>query len=609
MNARKRVLSQTHCTQIPQSIRNSLFSAAIDSPHSNSPFLPKPPSILATGLLKSYFERGLIREARTLFDEMPERDVVAWTTMISGYTSCKLHGRAWVVFSEMMRYADVRPNEFTLSSTLKACKGINSSSCGASVHGLVVKQGMSGSVYVANALLDVYATCFVNMDEASAVFHEIREKNDVSWTTLIAGYTHRGDGYMGLNVFRRMLLEEGELNSFSFSIAVRACASIPSCTYGKQLHAAIVKHGLDFNLPVMNSVLDMYCRCSSLNDAKQCFHEMIPKDSITWNTLIAGYEKSDPYESISTYSNMESEGLSPNCFTFSSIVAAVANLAILSSGEQIHGRIIKRGLRGDLELNNALIDMYAKSGNIVSAHRIFDKMPRKNLVSWTSMMIGYGSHGYGNEAVDFFEEMVKFRVRPDRIAFMAVLNACSHAGLVDKGIKYFISMVGDYNITPDLEIFGCVVDLLGRAGRVEEAFKLIESMPFDPDESVWGTFLGACKAHNHPDLGRLAIRKVLALKPKLPATYVVLSNIYAAYGKWGDSAKMRKLMRRMATKKEAGSSSVEIKNQNYSFVAGDKMGSHMDCVDEVMKILVEHMRDTRFIPDLDFFIHDLEDGT
>ncbi|KAK4739409.1 hypothetical protein R3W88_003106 [Solanum pinnatisectum] len=608
MNARK-LVSQTHCTQIPQTIKNSLLCAAIDPPHSNPPFVPKPPSILATGLLKSYFERGLIREARTLFDEMPERDVVAWTTMISGYTSCNLHGRAWVVFCEMMRYTDVRPNEFTLSCTLKACKGINSYSHGALVHGLVLKQGMSGSIYVSNALLDVYATCCVNMDEASAVFQEIREKNDVSWTTLIAGYTHCGDGYMGLNVFRRMLSEDGESNPFSFSIAVRACASVHSCTYGKQLHAAIAKHGLDFNLPVMNSILDMYCRCNSLNDAKQCFHEMTQRDSITWNTLIAGYEKSDPYESISTYSRMELEGLSPNCFTFSSIIAAVANLAILSCGEQIHGRIIKRGLGGNLELDNALIDMYAKSGNIGSARRIFDKMPTKNLVSWTSMMIGYGSHGYGNEAVDFFEEMVKFRVRPDRIAFVAVLNACSHAGLVDKGVRYFMSMVGDYNIAPDPEIFGCLVDLLGRAGRVEEAFKLIESMPFDPDESVWGTLLGACKAHNHPDLGTLAIRKVLALKPKIAATYVILSNIYAADGKWGDSAKMRKLMRRMATKKEAGRSSVEIKNQNYSFVAGDKMGSHMDCVDEVVKILVEHMRHTRYIPDLDFFIHDLEDGT
>ncbi|KAH0783117.1 hypothetical protein KY290_002715 [Solanum tuberosum] len=608
MNARK-LVSQTHCTQIPQTIKNSLLCAAIDPPHSNPPFVPKPPSILATGLLKSYFERGLIREARTLFDEMPERDVVAWTTMISGYTSCNLHGRAWMVFCEMMRCTDVHPNEFTLSSTLKACKGINSYSHGALVHGLVLKQGMSGSIYVSNALLDVYATCCVDMDEASAVFQEIREKNDVSWTTLIAGYTHRGDGYMGLNVFRRMLSEEGESNPFSFSIAVRACASVHSCTYGKQLHAAIAKHGLDFNLPVMNSILDMYCRCNSLNDAKQCFHEMTQRDSITWNTLIAGYEKSDPYESISTYSHMELEGLSPNCFTFSSIIAAVANLAILSCGEQIHGRIIKRGLGGNLELDNALIDMYAKSGNIGSARRIFDKMPTKNLVSWTSMMIGYGSHGYGNEAVDFFEEMVKFRVRPDRIAFVAVLNACSHAGLVDKGVRYFMSMIGDYNIAPDPEIFGCLVDLLGRAGRVEEAFKLIESMPFDPDESVWGTLIGACKTHNHPDLGTLAIRKVLALKPKIAATYVILSNIYAADGKWGDSAKMRKLMRRMATKKEAGRSSVEIKNQNYSFVAGDKMGSHMDCVDEVVKILIEHMRDTRYIPDLDFFIHNLEDGT
>lgn len=196
-------LSKTVSHFIPQTIRNSL-SWNLNSP--NPRFFPKPPSFLATNLLKSYFDKGLIREARTLFDEMPERDVVAWTAMISGYTSCNLYPRAWTVFYEMMRDTSVHPNEFTFSSTLKACKGMESLSCGASVHGLVIKHGKHGSMYVANALLDVYSTLSPSMRDACLVFSEISEKNDVSWTTMIAGYTHRGNGYCGLQVFKQMLL-------------------------------------------------------------------------------------------------------------------------------------------------------------------------------------------------------------------------------------------------------------------------------------------------------------------------------------------------------------------------------------------------------------------
>ncbi|KAK2991766.1 hypothetical protein RJ640_015500 [Escallonia rubra] len=508
----------------------------------------------------------------------------------------------------MLREGADDPNAYTLSSALKACKGMKSLPCGSLVHGLAVKHGMGGSVYVDNALLDMYATCCVTMDDACVVFRDMREKNDVSWTTLITGYTHRGYGYGGLRIFRQMLMEGVEPSSFSFSIAVRACTSISSCTHGKQIHGAVYKHGLDSNVPVMNSILDMYCRCSSLCEASHCFHDMTQRDLITWNTLIAGYEKAEPNESLYLFSQMESGGFSANCFTFTSVIAACANLAVLGCGQQVHGGIFRRGLDGNLALANALIDMYAKCGSIVDSRRIFGEMSCRDLVSWTSMMIGYGSHGYGKEAVELFNKMVSSGVRPDRIVFMAVLSACSHAGLVDEGLCYFQSMSGDYKITPNQEIYGCVVDLLGRGGRVEKAYELIESMPFKPDESVWAAFLGACKAHRLPGLGKLVARRVLDSRPNMTGIYLMLSNMYAADGKWGDCAKMRKLMRGMGNKKEAGRSWVEVRDQVYSFVVGDKVGSHMECVYEVLETLVQHMKTAGYIPDVDCSIDDLEDG-
>lgn len=397
------------------------------------------------------------------------------------------------------------------------------------------------------------------------------------------------------------------MNPYSLSIALRACTSTGRLIFGKLMHAAVTKHGFGSNLPVMNSMLDMYCRCGYLNEANQYFHEMTEKDLITWNTLIAGYERTDSLESLNIFSRMKSEGFCPNCFTFTSIIAVCANLAVLSCGQQVHSGIVRRGLDGNLALANALIDMYAKCGNISDSQKIFSEMSHRDLVTWTSMMIGYGAHGYGKETVALFDEMVISGVRPDRIVFMAVLSACSHAGLVDEGLRYFNLMMGDYNIKPNQEIYGCVVDLLGRAGRVREAYDLIGSMPLKPDESIWGALLSACKAHRFPNLGKLAARRVLDLRPNMMGTYVMLSNIYAAEGKWGDFAEVRKLMKLMGNKKEAGRSWIEVKNQVYSFVVGDKKGSYTETVYEILELMIRHMKEIDNVPDVDCLMHDLDD--
>ncbi|KAK2403272.1 pentatricopeptide repeat-containing protein, mitochondrial [Trifolium repens] len=540
---------------------------------------------------------------------MHHQDVIAWTAMITGYISCNQYSRAWNVFSNMLRDG-VKPNAFTVSSVLKVCKGLKALTRGKLVHGLAIKIGTQGSsIYVDNALVDMYATCCDSMDNARLVFEDIVTKNAVSWTTLITGYTHRRDSVGGLRVFRQMFMEEGELSPFSFSIAVSACAAIGSSNLGKQVHAAVIHHGYESNLPVMNSILDMYCRCRCTYEAKQVFSEMTQKDTITWNTLIAGFETLDSKESLCIFSQMVSEGFSPNCFTFTSVIAACANLAIMYCGQQLHGGIIHRGLDNNLELSNALIDMYAKCGNVADSHKIFSGMPHTNLVSWTSMMIGYGAHGHGKEAVELFNEMVRSGIKPDKIVFMAVLSACSHAGLVDEGLIYFRLMISYYNVAPDRDIYACVVDLLGRAGRVKEAYELIEDMPVKPDESIWVALLGACKKHKQPSMGKLAALKVLDMKPNKAGTYVLLSNIYAAEGKWADFASLRKLMRSTKSKKEVGRSWIELKNQVYSFVVGDRFLSSNDEVCEVLELLIRHMKDVGYVLDLDCSVHDLEDET
>lgn len=572
---------------------------ALQNTQQSPPFLPQKASVLATNLIKSYFDEGSVNEAHQLFGEMPERDVIAWTAMIAGYTSCNYDSTSWMMFHEMLREG-VKPNAFTVSSVLKACKGMKCYSCGAAVHGLATKRGLVGYIYVDNALMDVYATCCATMDEACMVFRDVNLKSDVSWTTLMAGYTHRGEGYSGLRVFRQMLSEEAKPSTFSFSIAIKACSSTGLTLHGEQLQAAIIKYGLQSSLPVMNSILDMYCWCQNLSEARQCFNEMHLKDLITWNTLIAGYKRVDSNECLTIFSSMESQGFTPNYFTFTSVIAACADLALLNCGQQIHAGIVLRGLDRNMALANSLVDMYAKCGSISDSSKIFETMPSKDLVSWTSMVIGYGAHGYGKEAVELFDEMVRSGVRLDRVVFMAVLSACSHAGLVSEGLRYFSSMVTGYNIIPDQDIYGCVVDLLGRAGKVEAAYEIIKNMPVDPDDSVWGALLGSCKAHKLPNLGKLAAEFILDARPDMVRTYLMLSNLYAAEGEWGDFAKMRNLMKGLGGKKEPGCSWIELKNDICSFVVGDNAGPQMESVYEILNSIIRHMKEAGYVPDGDF---------
>ncbi|XP_071685839.1 putative pentatricopeptide repeat-containing protein At1g56570 [Rutidosis leptorrhynchoides] len=582
--------------QIPAVFRNAIDWTQNCKHQSASPQLqPNFAAKTSTNLIKAYFDNGLLNHARQLFDEMPDRDVVAWTAMISGYAAINRHNLAWMTFKDMTRESVDDPNAFTFSSVLKACKGMKSLCCGASCHGLALKHGFVGSsVYVDNALLDMYATCCISMEHACSLFGQIQVKNQVSWTTLITGFTHRDNGLAALEVFRQMFKEEAEQSPYTFSIAIRACAGVGSHCYGSQMHASVFKHGFNLNTPVQNSVLDMYCKCNCFHEAELCFNEMNERDDVTWNTLIAGYEKPDPLKSLHLFLQMELQGCTPNCFTYSSVVAACTNLSVLACGRQIHCGIFKRGLEENVPLANSLIDMYAKSGSIEDSKRMFDIMSSRDLVSWTSMMIGYGSHGRGNEAVELFNEMVSSGVKPDTIVFMAVLTACSHAGLVDQGLSYFKLMTSEYKIIPNQEIYACVIDMFGRGGRLKEAYDMIQTLPFKPDESVWAAFLGACRAHGQPIMGNM--KHILDLRPKKTGIYVLLANMYAAEGKWDDRAKMRKLVNRSGNKKVAGRSWVEIHDQVYSFVAGDGGGSRIEPVFQVLRVLGQHMVDRIHVP-------------
>ncbi|KAK8451924.1 hypothetical protein SEVIR_5G027500v4 [Setaria viridis] len=281
--------------------------------------------------------------------------------------------------------------------------------------------------------------------------------------------------------------------------------------------------------------------------------------------------------------------IEPNCLTLTSITSACAGLAALRCGQQVHGAVLRRNYGDDLKVSNALVDMYSKCGSIFNAKKVFNMMACKDILSWTSMIGGYGMNGYANEAIDLFNSMVHAGVRPDHVVFVGLISACSHAGLVDEGWNLFMSMLFEYSIQPNMEIYGCVTNLLARAGRLREAFNLIDTMPLTPDESVWGALLGACKMHKNVELGRLAARKIIEINPDAAKTYILLANIYAADSKWGDYAVMRRWLRGTGSSKEVGMSWIEVTDKMYSFSTADSNSLQVSLADEVLRILVQHM--------------------
>jgi pentatricopeptide repeat protein len=380
--------------------------------------------------------------------------------------------------------------------------------------------------------------------------------------------------------------DDTDLSPFTCSIAIHACASLGDLYTGQQIHAVSIRKALGANLAVANSLIDMYCTCESIVNARRLFDEMPERNLVTWNTIIAGSSRNDPRMAMQLLVGMDIE---PNCLTLTSITSACAGLAALRCGQQVHGAVLRRNYGADLKVSNALVDMYSKCGSIFNAKKVFNMIACKDILSWTPMIGGYGMNGSANEAIDLFNSMVHAGVRPDHVVFMGLISACSHAGLVDEGWNLFRSMLFEYNIQPNMEIYGCVTNLLARAGKLREAFNLIDTMPLTPDESVWGALLGACKMHKNVELGRLAARKIIEINPDAAKTYILLANIYAADSKWSDYAVMRRWLRGTGSSKEVGMSWIEVTDKMYSFSTADSSSIQVSLADEVLQILVQHM--------------------
>ncbi|KAL5545820.1 hypothetical protein UlMin_005507 [Ulmus minor] len=500
-----------------------------------------------------------------------EANPIPWNTRLRELAKQCLFSEALNLYRQMLRSGH-SPNAFSFPFALKSCAALSLPLMGVLLHSQVVRTGCELEPFVQTSLVSMYCRCSL-VENARQVFDENPQsrKLTVCYNALISGYTLNSRFCDGVSLFCKMREAGVSFNSVTMLGLIPGCAAPGDLGIGTWLHGCCVKSGLDIDLSVGNCLLTMYVKCGSVDSARNMFDVMPEKGLITWNAMISGYAQNGfATHVLDLYREMELVGISPDPVTLVGVLSSCAHLGAHVLGREVEQRIEFYGFSSNPFLKNCLINMYARCGNLVKAHSIFDSMPEKSIVSWTAIIGGYGMHGKGEIAVQLFEKMIRAGIKPDKAVFVSVLSACSHAGLTDKGLEYFAAMERKYGLKQGPEHYSCVVDLLGRAGRLKEAEEVIRSMVVKPDGAVWGALLNACKIHNCVELAELAFERVIEVEPTNIGYYVLLSNIYSDAKNLEGVLKVRMVMRERQLRKEPGCSYVELRDKVHVFLAGDR---------------------------------------
>eukprot|EP01018_Ginkgo_biloba_P026238 Gb_36365 [translate_table: standard] len=489
-------------------------------------------------------------------------------------------------------------------SLLQTCTNMKSVK---QVHGLILVTGLEQDVFLGTKLVTMYAKCGGLVD-ARIIFDNVPRRNLFSYNIMIGGYAKEGQCEETLKVYHQMQRAGIQPDEFTFPLILKACANLSALQQGKEIHYHIVRNGFESDVFVGAALVDMYAKCGSIENARQVFDKMSRRDLVSWTAMISGYSQNGhASEALALFDQMQLADETPDPVTLVSVLSACTDLGALQQGKWVHNCIIRSGFDSNIYVGSALIDMYAKCGSVKIARQLFDKMSTRNVVSWSAMIAGYGMHGQGEEALALFSRMLETGLKPNYITFVAVLSACSHAGLVDEGWKYFECMSRDYGIKPRLKHYACIVDLLGRAGHLNEARDFIKKMPLEPDAGVWGALLSGCRIHGNIELGEHVAERLFELNPEHSGYYVLLSNIYAAAGRWDDVVKVRAMMKDRGVKKRPGRSMIEVDNRVHEFIVGDRSHPQSEKIYATLETLSRQMEEAGYVPDTNFVLHDVEE--
>ncbi|CAN1830326.1 Pentatricopeptide repeat-containing protein At1g18485 [Linum perenne] len=523
---------------------------------------------VGNALIDVYGKCGKSKFSRRVFDEMVDKNEVSWNAIITGLTYSGNSNYALEMFISMIE-SHMKPNSVTISSIMPVLVELGHFHIGTEVHGFSLRNGIESDIFVSNSLIDMYAKSG-HSTEASNVFNHMHEKNVVSWNAMIANLAQNRMQLAAIELLRQMQFA-GEIgNSVTFTNVLPACGRLRLLDAGKEIHARAIRLGCYFDLFVSNALTDMYAKCGCLHLAQTVFETSL-RDDVSYNILVIGYSQtSECSKSLDLFKQMGHVGLKHDVVSYVGAISACANLPALKLGKEIHGLVLRNHMNTHLFICNALLDFYTKCGKIDVAEKVFCRISNRDAASWNTMILGRGMLGELDMAFDLFSAMKEDGVPYDSVSYIAVLSACSHGGLVSKGKKYFDEMLAQ-DIKPTQMHYACMVDLLGRAGLLDEAVKFIEQLQDEPDANVWGSLLGACRLHGNVELACWAADHLFKLKPQHSGYYTMLSNIYAEAGKWDEADLVRKLMKVKGATKNPGCSWVHINDQVHAFIAGDRL--------------------------------------
>ena len=559
---------------------------------------------LCNSLISMYSQAGNAEDSEYVFHTMPERDLISWNSMMACHVEDGKYPRAIQLLIEMLQTRRAM-NYVTFTTALSACYNLEKLKI---VHALVILFGLHHNLIIGNTLITLYGK-FGLMAEAQKVCKIMPKRDEVTWNALIGGHADNKEPNAAIKAFN-LLREEGvPVNYITVVNLLSACLTPDDLLeHGMSIHAYITVAGFELDTYVQSSLITMYAQCGDLNTSNYIFNVLANKNSSTWNAILSANAHYGPgEEALKLFVKMRNGGVHLDQFSFSVALAIISNLTVLDEGQQLHSLIIKLGYDSNDYVLNATMDMYGKCGEIDDVFRILPQPRSRSQRSWNILISALARHGFFQQAREAFHEMLDLGMKPDHVTFVSLLSACSHGGLVDEGLAYFSSMTTEYDVPTGIEHCACIIDLLGRAGRLAEAEAFIDKMPVPPNDLVWRSLLAACKIHGNLELGKKAAHRLFELDSSDDSAYVLYSNVCASTRRWGDVENVRKQMESHNIKKKPACSWIKLKNKLTSFGMGDQFHPQTAQIHAKLEELRKMINEAGYVPDTSYSLQDTDE--